>query len=120
MLRQDEAPQTKSFENLSLLFYGSFLFSMAANSISSLLTIVYVDFGLGRELNLLMVLELRIFGLWVLPLHALSILAYYTLFYLTIKRTSMTETRIKLWSIVLLLIPILSAFDLAFDLNSAF
>jgi hypothetical protein len=42
------------------------------------------------------------------------------LFYLVMKRTVMTEKRFKIWCMVLLLIPLLSSLDLAFDLNSAF
>lgn len=91
-----------------------------ANSVSTLLTVVYVVAGVGRELNPLMALELKTLGIWVVPIHVISILAYYLLFYLTMKHTPMTESRLKLWCAVLLFIPILSTFDLAFDLNSAF
>jgi hypothetical protein len=119
MLRNARPLASKSFSNLSSLFYSSFFFSMIANSVSTLLTVAFVLLGVGRELNPLMILELRVLGLWVVPLHIISILAYYVLFYLTIRRTVMTDGRFKLWCAVLVLIPVLSSFDLIFDLKSA-
>ena len=119
MLRQEEL-RVKSFKDLSRAFYTSFIFSLMANSITTVLTIAYVAFGFGAELNPVMIIELKAFGLWVLPVHIVLILSYYLLFYLTMKRTQMTSGRFKLWTAVLVLIPILSSFDLAFDLKSAF
>lgn len=108
----------KGFRNLSGLFYASFFFSLAANLATTILTVAYVAFGRGSELNPVMSFELKAFGLWVLPFHVIMIFAYYVLFYLTMKNTSMTEKRFKIWCLVLFLIPVLSSFDLAFDLKS--
>ena len=117
MLRREEL-RVRSFKDLSRTFYTSFLFSLTANSITTVLTIAYVAFGFGAELNPVMALELKAFGLWVVPVHVVLILSYYLLFYLTMKRTQMTNGRYRLWIAVLVLIPILSSFDLAFDLKS--
>jgi len=117
MLRYEEKP--KSFKDLSRLFFLSFFFSLAANSLTTIMTLAYVVVGLESEINPVMALELRAFGIWVIPLHVVAILAYYLLFYLTMKRTKMTAGRFKLWCLVLILIPILSSFDLAFDVRSA-
>jgi len=118
MLRY-EVSKTRSFHDLSWLFFASFFFSLAANSLTTILTLAYVVAGWGSELNPVMGLELRALGTWVLPLHVIAILAYYVLFYFTMKYTLMTNGRYKLWCIVLILIPILSSFDLAFDVRSA-
>ncbi len=75
--------------------------------------------GWGSELNPVMTVELRAFGIWVIPLHVIAIIAYYALFYFTMKHTVMTKGRYRLWCLVLILIPILSSFDLAFDARSA-
>ncbi len=96
------------------MFYVSFFFSLAANSITTILTLAYVVFGIGSELNPVMALELKAFGIWVIPVHIVLILAYYLLFYLTMKRTVMNDGRFKLWMAVLVLIPILSSFDPCF------
>jgi len=117
VLRQ-EVP-ARSFKDLSRTFFASFFFSLAANSLTTVLTLAYVAFGFRSELNPVMGLELRAFGIWVVPVHIVLILAYYLLFYLTMKRTTMTSGRFKLWMVVLILIPILSSFDLAFDVKSA-
>lgn len=119
MLRQEELA-VKSFKDLSRTFYSSFFFSLAANSITTILTALYVAFGWSSELNPLMGIELKVLGIWVLPFHMAMILAYYVLFYFTMKQTTMTERRFKLWLVVLALIPVLSSFDLAFDLKSVF
>ena len=116
MLRQE--PLVKSFKDLSRTFFSSFFFSLAANMITTVLTILFVAFGWSSELNPIMTVELKVLGLWVLPFHMIMILAYYALFYFTMKQTTMTEGRFKLWTLVLVLIPILSSFDLAFDLKS--
>ena len=65
-----------------------------------------------------MALEMRSLGFWVLPFHIVAIVAYYLLFYYTMKHTKMTGGRFTLWYVVLLMIPILSAFDLFFDIRS--
>ncbi len=120
MLRYEKKPPVKTFGDLAGLFFGSFFFSLAANSLTTILTFAYVIFGWGLELNPLMKLELKALGVWVLPFHVVSILAYYALFYFTMKHTAMTSSRFNLWCAVLVLIPILSSFDLVFDLKSAF
>jgi len=112
------SPITKSFADLSRLFYGSFAFSLMSNLMTTVLTLAYVRLGWGSELNPLMALELKTLGVWVVPFHVVSILAYYVLFYFTMRHTTMTAGRFKLWYTVLVLIPLLSSFDLAFDLRS--
>ena len=113
-----EPRSLRHFEDISRFFYGSFAFSIVSNSITTLLTFAYVVFGWGSELNPVMSLELGALGLWVLPFHVVAIVAYYLLFYLTMKRTSMAGARFTLWYVVLVLIPILSVFDLLFDFRS--
>jgi hypothetical protein len=119
MLRADEKTLLKSFGDLRRLFYASFFFSLILNSLTTGLTVAYVLFGFGAaELNPVMALELKALGLWVVPFHVAAILAYYVLFYFTMKHTVMTGRRYRIWGAVLILIPILSAFDLGFDLRS--
>ena len=105
-----------SFSNLSRLYFGSFVFSTVGNAIVSILTYVYVFvFGVGTELNPVMMVEARVLGVWLIPAHMVSILAYYVLFYFTIKHFVLTKTKFRLWVLVLLVIPALCAYDLAFD-----
>jgi hypothetical protein len=118
-LLSGQAERSKGFGDLRRIFYSSFFFSLTANSLTTILTFVYVVYGFGTELNPAMALELRILGIWVLPVHVTLIIAYYFLFYLTMKHSLMTGKRFKLWVVVLSLIPALSFFDLAFDLKSA-
>jgi hypothetical protein len=120
MLRYDEKSSFRSFSDLGQLFYGSLFFSLVTNSLATFLTFAYLEFGWGRELNPVMAIELRVLGAWVLPFHIVSILVYYILFYFTMKHTRITGGSFKLWCLVLILIPVLSSFDLAFDLKSAF
>ncbi len=85
----------------------------------SVLTYLYVIvYRVGYELNPVMLIEARVLGVWVIPAHIVSIIAYYVLFYFTIKHYSITRGRLALWVSVLLLIPALSAYDLGFDVWS--
>lgn len=110
---------TYSFSNLNRLFFGSFIFATTGNVAVSILTYLYVViYRVGYELNPIMIIEARILGTWLIPAHVISITAYYVLFYFTIRRYVLTRTRFMLWIAVLVVIPALSACDLAFDVSS--
>lgn len=110
---------TYTFENLGRFFFASFGFSAAANLLVSILTFLFVFvYRVGYELNPVMIIEARVLGSWLIPAHMISVIAYYMLFYVTMNHYAMTKPRFVLWITVLVIIPILSACDLAFDIFS--